>query len=331
MPSTIPEFPFLEPNLQVSLYARLQALRERYLIGALKKTVEAEDFDLMPVDVELAQFADPKNLKRIASFGLRGEVFFPVPYVLGRNPFLLGYYRLLFGFSRKAFYDQGPFKRFDSLEDRGTVKDALKPQLPPLCASLSKSASMLVEWIDPVSIAIVNELQMLTLGAQFRGSGNVRVGQEAVDQFFNLLTVMLKPYKPTIKGRKITLKNDSKLVCEVRCGSDPDVSVTQQLKSQTRKLVAIEIKGGSDVSNVWNRLGEAEKSHLSARQKGFNELWTVVRVDVVSDPNALKKAREKSPSTTHFFYLDQILNGTTEEGKAFRQLLGSIMGARMAS
>jgi len=141
---------------------------------------------------------------------------------------------------------------------------------------------------------------------------------------------MFEPYKPTIKGRTITLKNDSKLPVEVRCGSDPDVSVTQQLKSQRRKLVAIEIKGGIDVSNVWNRLGEAEKSHQTARHAGFNELWTVLRVDVVTDPNTLKKAREKSPSTTHFFYFDKILDGTTDEGKTFRQLLGSIVGATMA-
>jgi hypothetical protein len=331
MPNPSSDFPVLRPDLQVSLYSRLQALRERYLIESLKKTVESEDFDLKVVDRELAKYADAKNLKRIASFGLRGEVFFPVPSVLGLNPFLLGYYRLLLGFSRKAFYEQGPFKSFGSLEDQGKIKGALQPRLPALCVSLSKSASMLVEWINPISVGIVNELQMLTLGTQFRGSKNVGLGQAAIDQFFNLLTVMLDPYQPTIKGRKITLKNDSKLLCEVRCASDPDVSVTQQLKSQTRKLAAIEIKGGTDVSNIWNRLGEAEKSHQTARHQGFNELWTVLRVDVVTDPNALKKAHEKSPSTTHFFYLDRIPDGTTDEGKTFRQLLGSIMGATMAN
>jgi len=326
----VSSFPVLKPDFQVSIYSRLQALRERYLIESLKKTVEAEDFDLKTVDAELAKFADPQNLKRIASFGLRGEVFFPVPYVLARNPFLLGYYRLLLGFSRKAFYEQGPFKRFAGLEDQGKVKDPVQSQLPAFCVSLSKSASMLVEWINPISIAIVNELQMVTLGRQFQGGGNVRIGQEATDQFFTLLTALLEPYKPTVKGRTITLKNDSKLSVEVRFGSDPDVTIIQQLKSQKRKLVAIEIKGGTDVSNVWNRLGEADKSHVTAKRSGFNELWTVLRVDVVTDPNVLKMAREKSPSTTHFFYLDKILDGTTDEGKRFRQLLGSVMGATMA-
>src|SRR5258708_2445865 len=143
MPQQSSDFPVLLPDLQISLYARLQALRERYLSESLKKTVEADDFDLRVVDGELAKYADAKNLKRIASFGLRGEVIFPVPYVLGRNPFLLGYYRLLLGFSRKAFYEQGPFKRFDGREDQGKLKAAPQPQLPALCLSLSKSASML--------------------------------------------------------------------------------------------------------------------------------------------------------------------------------------------
>ena len=88
MPNPSSGFPVLQPDLQVSLYSRLQALRERYLIESLKKkTVAAEDFDLATVDAELAKYADTKNLKRIASFGLRGEVFFPLPYVLARNPF----------------------------------------------------------------------------------------------------------------------------------------------------------------------------------------------------------------------------------------------------
>jgi hypothetical protein len=137
--------PVIKPDLQVSLYSQLQALRERYLIESLKKTVGSEDFDLKALDAELATYADAKNLKRIASYSLRGEIFFPVPYVIARNPFLLGYYRLLLGFSRKAFYEQGPFKRFHSLEDRGKIGETLQSELPALCVSLSASASMLVE------------------------------------------------------------------------------------------------------------------------------------------------------------------------------------------
>jgi XcyI restriction endonuclease. len=277
----------------------------------LKKTVDDPAFNLETLNAELAAYVDSRHLKHLASFGLRGEVCFPVPYLFRRNPYLLGYYRLLYGFSCKAFYDQGPFKRFQGLENDGAVKPLSDPLIPALCRSLANTAEILLELINPVSLAVVNDLQLLTLGAQFRGSGNVKVGQNAMDSFFNLMKVLLAAYNPKVKGRHITFVNDSKLPVTVRIASDPDVSITLKLDTEERKLVAIEMKGGTDVSNIWNRIGEAEKSHSKAKRKGFNERWTITRVDLNSDPNLLKKAREQSATTTRFFFLDRIADPTT--------------------
>ena len=113
------ELPILNPELQISLYSRLQSLRRLYLREGLKTTIEDEGFDLAKLDADLSNHVSAKYLKRLASSGLRGEVVFPVPYLIENNPFLLGYYRLLFGFSQKAFYEQGPFARFKSLEEKG--------------------------------------------------------------------------------------------------------------------------------------------------------------------------------------------------------------------
>jgi len=66
-----------------------------------------------------------------------------------------------------------------------------------------------------------------------------------------------------------------------------------------KSVVAIEIKGGADKSNIWNRLGEAEKSHQSARQHGFVEFWTIYNVPELDQA----KAKEKSPTTTRFYSL----------------------------
>jgi hypothetical protein len=189
---------------------------------------------------------------------------------------------------------------------------------------------MLLEFIDPVSLSIVNELQVLTLGAQFRGSGNVKVGQNAIDSFFNLIKLLVAAYNPKVKGRTITFQNDSNLPVSIRVASDPDVSITLKLDAEERKLVAIELKGGTDVSNIWNRLGEAEKSHAKARANGFNELWTVTRVDLNSNSELQKKARRQSASTTRFFFLDHIADPTTSEALSFRQELGSVMGVKLA-
>jgi len=320
----------LKPTGQIDFYARLHAVRRRYLHEAMKATVEDGAFDLRALDDELASFVDATHLKRLASFHLRGEVFFPVPYLLMRNPHLLGYYRLLYGFSCKAFYEQGPFKPFQGLENDGRVDLRIEGQIAPLCRSLCATGCFLVALIEPVSLSIVNELQILTLGAQFRGSGNVKVGQDAVDSFFSLFKALLSPYNPKIKGRRLTFMNDSKLPVVVRFGSDPDVSITQHLDAEERKLVAIELKGGIDVSNIWNRIGEAEKSHLKAKAKGYNELWTVARVDLTTDPAIHKKARAQSASTTRFFFLDRIADTTTADAMTFRQVLGSMMGVRLA-
>jgi hypothetical protein len=172
-----------EAERQIEFYVRLQAVRERYLSEALKKTVDDSSFDLEALNAELSVYADSKHLKRLASFGLRGEVCFPVPYLFRRNPHLLGYYRLLYNFSCKAFYDQGPFKRFQTLENEGIIRHNLEALIPAFCGSLAKTGEMLLKAVNPVSLFVVNDLQVLTLGAQLRGSGNVKLGQNAIDSF----------------------------------------------------------------------------------------------------------------------------------------------------
>jgi hypothetical protein len=323
------EFPTLQPNLQISLYSRLQTLRSLYLREGLKVTVESDDFELSTLDTELSKFVPKKHLKRLAAFGLRGEVAFPVPYLIVKNPFLLGYYRLLLGFSQKAFYEQGPFSGFKSLEERGKMTVVQQSSIPALCASLIETSGMLLDAIDPLSIQLVHDLQVLTLGPQLRGSSNVDVGQAAVQMMHELLKALLAKYNPDVKRREMIFKNDSGHLVDIHFGGDPDVSITLKLATGQRYLAAIEIKGGTDVSNIWNRLGEAEKSHRSAKAAGFNELWTVTGVNVSASKESHRTAVEKSPTTTQFFFLPRIVDSASDEGMRFRQLLGSIIGANL--
>src|SRR5215831_11086308 len=64
---------------------------------------------------------------------------------------------------------------------------------------------------------------------------------------------------------------------------------------------SIEIKGGGDLSNIHNRIGEAEKSHQKAKNEGYVECWTMVGV---VDSN-LDLARRESPTTDRFYHIDQ--------------------------
>lgn len=181
---------------------------------------------------------------------------------------------------------------------------------------------------DSISREIVNDLQILTLGPQLRGSRNVDVGQMAVSLVFDFLKSILLEYHLNVKRRTLEFINDSNLPVTIRFSGDPDISIIQRLGSEDRKLLAIEIKGGTDISNIWNRLGEAEKSHQTARTKGFNELWTLTGIDL-NPTDKRKTAKQKSPSTTRFFFIPGVLDSTTSEGKSFRQLLGSVMGVNL--
>jgi hypothetical protein len=317
-----PKLPVLEPNLQVSFYYRLQNLRKLYLDEALRAAVEA--LDLSELDDQLAAYVSADRLKRVASFGLRGELFFPVPCMISQNPFLLGYYRLLLGFSQKELYTKRGFGRFRRLEESGEIPDALKSEIPALCRSLISSAEMLVAGVDNLSLEIVHDLQLLTIGPQLRGSENTRLGQGASREVFDLLSSIVAGYAKEKTTRTILIQNDSGRPVLIEFLSDPDVRITEKLESLVRPLVSIEIKGGTDYSNIHNRLGEAEKSHQKAKNLGFFEFWTIIRVDLPQET-----ARRESPTTSHFFHLDRITNPSGVEHRQFRSLLGSILGIQV--
>lgn len=315
------DFPALEPNLQISFYYRMQAVRDLYLNEALKKTIKV--LDIKKVDSQLSEYVEQKYLRRVASFGLRGEIFFPVPFVIETNPFLLGYYRLLFGLSQKEFYNKGPFGKFKKLEELGEVPDKLKPIITALCNSLIKTAQMLVEGVDEVSLQIVHELQLLTIGPQLRGSENTRLGQEATRDVFALIKEIVSPYIKEKTKRTIIIENDSGRTVLIEFLSDPDIRITEKLETQMRPKVSIEIKGGTDASNIHNRLGEAEKSHQKARNRGFFEFWTIIRVNVDQT-----LAKRESPTTSQFFHLDLITDPDTQEYKKFKEILSSLIGIK---
>jgi hypothetical protein len=68
------------PDLQVDFAYCLKEVREKMLVDALQFCVE--DLDLAVLDAQLHEYADADCLRRLASFGLRGELVFSVPCVL---------------------------------------------------------------------------------------------------------------------------------------------------------------------------------------------------------------------------------------------------------
>lgn len=84
---------------------------------------------------------------------------------------------------------------------------------------------------------------------------------------------------------------------------------------ETQNLLAMEIKAGKDRSNLYNRLGEAEKSHITAKRDGFTECWTIVNVVNFE----IETARQKSPTTNRFFVMADLLARQGSAYESFRE------------
>lgn len=319
------DFEVLVPDAQISFAAKLETIRKTLLGEAMKETVER--IGVAGIDKELGQYVQAAYLNKVGSFGLRGEVFFPVPFLLKANPFLLGYYRLLFGFSQKQFYSQGPFGRFTSMEDKGQLSTRVEKEILDFCKSLIATGEMLVDGISgtvtSLTLEVVKELQLLTLGPQFRGGRNNVIGDKATQTVFDLIKGIVSPYLKQEIGRTLIIENAVGHTVSIAFSSDPDIAITSKIATGLHPILAIEIKGGKDVSNLLNRLGEAEKSHVTAKASGYSKCWTITNVEIEEE-----KARGKSPSTNKFFFLGDILDTSTDAYKTFEAELCSDLGIK---
>ncbi|NMC21527.1 MAG: XcyI family restriction endonuclease [Thermogutta sp.] len=318
------EFISPRPDLQITFNNRLSQLRNVFLVDALLNAVSTLNLEV--INEELRSLVPEVTLRKVATWGLRGEIVFPVPSILRASPFLLGYYRLLLGFSQKQFYGNaygfGPFKQ---MEELGRIPKGREKELQDLCRSLCKSAEMLVKGVKKLDTAAVHELTLLTLGPQFRGGVLNLLGTEATERVFDLIKTHVASATVESSQRSLTVTNAAGRAVSVEFSSDPDISITEQLPSgDVRNLVAIEIKGGRDISNIHNRIGEAEKSHQKARNAGFVECWTMVGVLRLD----LDKARRESPSTDRFFRIEAVARPGSKEFTEFREHLLARIGLR---
>lgn len=313
-----------EPDLQIGFCERLQEVRRLYLLEALLSTIA--DVEIAGVNSELEQLVPATALQRLAGWGLRGEVVFAVPVVLAANPRLLGYYRLLLGFSQKQFYgNRYEFAPFKSMETRGLTAAANAKRLPLLCTALSSSGVALVEGVPHLSRELIHDLTLLTLGPQLRGGVLNTLGTVASRKVFDLLQSFLVDETVAEGERSLTVQNAAGRSVRIEFAADPDICIREELPSgRFRNLVAIEIKGGRDYSNVHNRIGEAEKSHQKARKDGYVECWTIVGVSDLS----MDLARRESPTTDRFYHLDRIADAASAEAEDFRESLLSRLGIR---
>lgn len=317
------QLPILIPTLQIGFYRRLVDTQSEYLLPGLLEFITT--VEIATLDRELLTYAGEERLKSVARFGLRGELVYPVPYLLTKKPNFLGYYRLLLGFSQKEFYNSKYFGRFTNMEEKNVISPKVVSLIPNLCKSLIESSWMLVNGIPNLSQDILNALTLLTFGGQLRGSYNTLLGQNASKIVFDTIKLIVASAIETEDISSINIRNAAGRLVRIEFSPDPDIAIREQLGSgKFNNRIAIEIKGGKDISNIHNRLGEAEKSHQKAKKQGFNQFWTMVNV------RGLTKdiAKRESPTTTEIFDISLIADLSSKEHKEFKELLLSELGLK---
>jgi len=311
------------PELQVDFALLMKQIRESLLQDALNKTVRK--LDIPDLDRDLANYVPTECLSILAAQGLRAELLFPVPIVLRANPRLLGYYRLLYGYSQKEFYTArtgvGPFK---SMEERGRITVRNENGIDGLCAALCGSGQSLLLGLGTLKLStrVLDELTLLTLGPQLRGGANVKRGAVGIRVVFNIIQNIVASAVSGTTDARIEVLNAAGRKVIIAFAADPDIIIQVQMGTEYRKVIAIEVKAGIDFSNIHNRLGEAEKSHQKARLAGYTECWTVVNVE----PFNLEMARQESPTTNRFYRISDLLKPESPEYQDFRDRIISLTG-----
>ena len=312
------------PTLQVAFATLLDGSRKTVLRDALLATLKATS--IVALDKELATFVPCSALADLASRGLRGEMMFATPLLLAAKPSLIGYYRLLYGYSQKAFYKSGTGRgMFRGMEMRGTISTGAAKALPVLCRALADAGVQLLNGIaDHVSGGdVLHELSLLTLGAQYRGGANNDRGSAGIRAVFEVLREIAGEAVVSEGESVVTLLNAAQKTVTIKVAADPDILILSHLAAtKTRPVVAIEVKAGEDHSNIHNRVGEAEKSHLKARAAGVTECWTIINVRNVD----MAKLKQESKSTDRFYQLLDLVDSDSAEYQEFRDRVRDLVG-----
>ncbi|HEX9199804.1 MAG TPA: XcyI family restriction endonuclease [Acidobacteriaceae bacterium] len=318
-----------DPDLQIDFAAHLREIRRQYLQDALNETVRG--LAIPEIDSELATHVPSHSLSALAGHGLRGELMFPVPIVLAANPRLLGYYRLLYGYSQKEFYTASTGAgRFKGMEERGALAVRNIGELTAFCSALCKAGALLLAGIGApkLNAGLLDQLTLLTLGPQLRGGANVKRGTAGIRTVFNVIQEIVQSSISGVSETKIEIINAAGRVILILFTADPDIVIVQQMRAGAyQQIVAIEVKAGHDFSNIHNRIGEAEKSHQKARASGFVECWTVVNVDKID----IATAHRESPSTNRFYRISDLVAASGPDYQDFRDRIISLTGIKDVS
>lgn len=292
----------ITPTRQIAFYESLIRARKTVLSDRLRDALAS--LDARVISREIHSVVSNDVLSILASAGIRDEYVFPCATLIKNAPTLVGYYRLLLGLPQKTYYtSKSGMAKFKSAEVEGKI-NATDYEIEEWCKTMSHALEDLIREISPtLELRDVNDMQIMTLGQQIQGGRNNKIGAAAASAVLQSIGVIVHDYTVNSSSSSISISVPSgKFLIAV--ASDPDVVIKEIRGSTEYPKIAMEIKGGEDGSNVHNRAGEAEKSHLKTKGNlKYEKCWTIIS----SAGHSLERLKNESPSTDEWFDVLQII------------------------
>jgi hypothetical protein len=185
----------------------------------------------------LPSTSPPADLATLAQYGLRAELLFAVPAVPEANPYLLGYYRLLMGYSQKEFYgrDKGfGVGYFKSMEEKGKTSKTAAADLPDLCVAFCATASALLAGVGPLRVSreLLDDLTLLTVGPQLRGGANNQRGTDGIVQVFEIIREIVAHAAAEVRESAIEVNSATGRPFLIEFAPDPDIIIREEMEHQ---------------------------------------------------------------------------------------------------
>lgn len=312
---------------QLAFQPILVAARKAKLASAVSAAAAGCAQQALRADV--SRLGDARVLKLAAAAGVRDELVVATPCLLKQKPTTLGFYRLLVGISKKQFYHgSSGFGLLEAMEEGGAITARQEAALEPACVELNRLIAELIIPLEPnFTPDDVRELPLLTLGAQLDGAYRVAIGESAAQAIFALMGELLRKHVTNTTATKIELTDATGMSVTIKRASDPDILIARDDGSARPRKIALEIKGGKDLSNAHNRAGEAEKSHLKAKAKNATDFWTIASMP----KNNLTEFKNQSPTTRVWFDLSEVVARKGPSWEEFRRQISSAVGVKLKS
>lgn len=298
---------FTIPIFDQQLYAQ-KTLKNAHQNALWDAVIEvAAKIDPMTLRQESLVYIPSDGLKLIQAYGIRDEKVYALPCILRGNPKLLGYYRMLIGISAKRFYNKSTgLSLFMSMEGEGKLTSKQDAALNEFCKTMNVALADLFNRLTKENIdRDLTELPIMTLGVYVDGVWRNVIGSNAaaaVKETIKDILVGMGLDITSEDGRRTTFHFRDKgfILYE---SSDPDLAIEDCYK---RKILCVEVKGGQDVANVHNRAGEAEKSHQKAVAAGWEDCWTVILWDSLTQDQQ-EKIRGEAQTTKKWYDINNIV------------------------